>query len=66
MRGGVGVSEDERVQEILDWIAVEKKKPYPDKSALIQAVEDIRQIKQDWRVTSHGEGMFNQKKYFLE
>lgn len=52
-------------KEILAWIATEKKAKFPDKAALKQAVRDLEFLSDDFRVTSHGEGCYNQKRNYL-
>jgi len=60
-------TDDEQVAEILAWIKSEKAKgSYASHAGIKQAFEDIRKIKDDWRVTSHGEGMFYQKRNYID
>jgi hypothetical protein len=60
------MTKEEQVQEILEWIKLEKAKPFPDQAALKQAVADIREIKDDYRVVNHAGQYGNQKRCFLD
>ena len=60
------MTEEEQVQEILEWIKLEKAKPFPNQDALKQAVADIRKIKGDYRIVNHSGQYGNQKRYFLD